>query len=197
MQKLSLLVFPVLLLGLTCVSQAQSITRLTHSAPDGVALSYQMTDGTVLAQGGNDSDWWKLTPDITGSYVNGTWTQVASLPSGYAPDAEASAVLADGRLLIEGGEYNFGYFRTDQSGGGLRSQNQCVDSAPAPAGLVVSSEILPRQCCPMAHFLLATSWSRTWLRSIPRPCNGYRALPPARAISTPKRAGRSCPMAPS
>ena len=69
-----------------------------------------MTDGTVLAQGGNDSDWWKLTPDITGSYVNGTWTQVASLPSGYAPDAEASAVLADGRLLIEGGEYNFGNF---------------------------------------------------------------------------------------
>ncbi len=69
-----------------------------------------MTDGTVLAQGGNDSDWWKLTPDITGSYVNGTWTQVASLPSGYAPDAEASAVLADGRLLIEGGEYNFGSF---------------------------------------------------------------------------------------
>ncbi|SPE24368.1 exported hypothetical protein [Acidobacteriia bacterium SbA2] len=110
MQKFSLLVFPVLLLGLTCVSQAQSITRLTHSAPDGVVLSYQMTDGTVLAQGGNDSDWWKLTPDITGSYVNGTWTQVASLPSGYAPDAEASAVLADGRLLIEGGEYNFGNF---------------------------------------------------------------------------------------
>ncbi len=69
-----------------------------------------MTDGTVLAQGGNDSDWWKLTPDITGSYVNGTWTQVASLPSGYAPDAEASQVLADGRLLIEGGEYNFGNF---------------------------------------------------------------------------------------
>jgi hypothetical protein len=110
LQKFSLLVFPVLLLGLTCVSQAQSITPLTHSAPDGVVLSYQMTDGTVLAQGGNDSDWWKLTPDITGSYVNGTWTQVASLPSGYAPDAEASAVLADGRLLIEGGEYNFGSF---------------------------------------------------------------------------------------
>ncbi|MGA7382097.1 MAG: hypothetical protein WBX03_14710, partial [Terriglobales bacterium] len=110
MQKFSLLVFSVLLLGLTCVSQAQSITRLTHSAPDGVVLSYQMTDGTVLAQGGNDSDWWKLTPDITGSYVNGTWTQVASLPSGYAPDAEASQVLADGRLLIEGGEYNFGNF---------------------------------------------------------------------------------------
>ena len=66
-----------------------------------------MTDGTVLAQGYKSSDWWKLTPDNTGSYVNGTWTQVASLPSGYSPEAFASAVLADGRLLIIGGEYNF------------------------------------------------------------------------------------------
>ena len=69
-----------------------------------------MTDGTVIAQGGNDSDWWKLTPDITGSYVNGTWKQLASLPAGYVPDAFASAVLADGRLVIVGGEYNGGNF---------------------------------------------------------------------------------------
>ncbi|HUJ70951.1 MAG TPA: hypothetical protein VLZ30_01820, partial [Verrucomicrobiae bacterium] len=46
------------------------------------------------------------TPDNTGSYVNGTWTQVASLPSNYAPYAMASAVLADGRLMISGGEYS-------------------------------------------------------------------------------------------
>ena len=52
----------------------------------------------------------KLTPDNTGSYLHGTWTQVASLPSGYSPEAFASAYLADGRLLIEGGEYNFGQF---------------------------------------------------------------------------------------
>ena len=69
-----------------------------------------LTDGRVLAQGYGDSDWWILTPDITGSYVNGTWTQAASLPEGYSPEAFASAVLADGRVLIEGGEYNFGQF---------------------------------------------------------------------------------------
>jgi len=63
-----------------------------------------------MAQGFNDSDWWKLTPDNKGSYLNGTWTQLASLPSNYVPDAFASAVLADGRLLIEGGEYLFGNF---------------------------------------------------------------------------------------
>ena len=75
-----------------------------------------MTDGTVIAQGGNDSDWWKLTPDITGSYVNGTWKQLASLPAGYVPDAFASAVLADGRLVIVGGEYNSGNFALTNQG---------------------------------------------------------------------------------
>lgn len=75
-----------------------------------------MTDGTVIAQGGNDSDWWKLTPDVTGSYVNGTWKQLASLPAGYVPDAFASAVLADGRLVIVGGEYNNGNFALTNQG---------------------------------------------------------------------------------
>ena len=69
-----------------------------------------------MAQGGGDSDWWKLTPDNTGSYVNGTWTKLASLPTGYVPDAFASAVLADGRLIIEGGEYNNGNFTLTNQG---------------------------------------------------------------------------------
>lgn len=87
-----------------------TLTRLTHQAPDGVLISFLMTDGTVVAQGNRYTDWWKLTPDINGSYVNGTWTQLASLPPSYAPYAFASAVLADGRLIIEGGEYNQGIF---------------------------------------------------------------------------------------
>jgi hypothetical protein len=107
--KLSLLAILLLVLALTYVSQAQSIQPLTHSAPDGTVLSFQLTDGTVMVQGNNLSDWWKLTPDNKGSYLNGTWAQLASLPPGYAPYAFASAVLADGRLLIEGGEYNPGY----------------------------------------------------------------------------------------
>jgi hypothetical protein len=85
---------------------AQSLTNLAHQPPDGAYITMQMTDGTVIAQGGNLNDWWKLTPDNTGSYKNGTWTQLATLPSGYAPYAMAEAVLADGRLVISGGEYN-------------------------------------------------------------------------------------------
>ena len=66
-----------------------------------------LTDGTVLVQDDGCQDWWKLTPDESGSYVNGTWSEIASTPAGYSPLYHSSAVLPDGRLIIEGGEYNF------------------------------------------------------------------------------------------
>jgi len=62
-----------------------------------------LTDGRVMAQDSGTGDWWLLTPDSFGSYVNGTWTQAATMP--YAPLYFASAVLPDGRVLVEGGEY--------------------------------------------------------------------------------------------
>jgi hypothetical protein len=73
----------------------------------GAANPLLLTDGSVIIQDGGCSDWWRLTPDQSGSYVNGTWTQIASLPSGYAPLYHSSAVLPDGRVIIMGGEYNF------------------------------------------------------------------------------------------
>ncbi len=72
---------------------------------DGAANPILLTDGSVLVQDAGFPDWWKLTPDATGSYVNGTWTQVASMPTGYNPLYHSSAVLPDGRLIVEGGEY--------------------------------------------------------------------------------------------
>jgi hypothetical protein len=50
---------------------------------------------------------YKLTPDIQGSYVNGTWSQVTSLPADCGPLWCALAVLADSRVIVEGGELNF------------------------------------------------------------------------------------------
>jgi hypothetical protein len=72
---------------------------------DGASVPILLTDGSVLVQDAAFPDWWKLTPDKFGSYVNGTWSQIASLPATYAPLYHSSAVLPDGRLIIEGGEY--------------------------------------------------------------------------------------------
>jgi hypothetical protein len=100
----------MLLLALSGVSLAQSLQTLVNQPPNGAIVGFLLTDGTVMYQGNAESDWWRLTPDKSGSYVKGTWKQLASLPSGYVPLYFAAAVLADGRLIIEGGEYNFDIF---------------------------------------------------------------------------------------
>ncbi len=78
--------------------------------PPGVTML--LTDGTVVVheeQDGGEVHWYKLTPDAFGSYVNATWSQLADIPAGlnYAPLYFGSQVIADGRLTVIGGEYNF------------------------------------------------------------------------------------------
>jgi hypothetical protein len=105
MTKFATIAF-ILLLTLSSLSPAQTLQPLLNQPPDGAGIGFLLTDGTVIFQGNQCSDWWKLTPDIAGSYQKGTWSQIDSLPSGYAPLYFASAVLADGRLVIIGGEYS-------------------------------------------------------------------------------------------
>ena len=81
------------------------LTNQPSFLADGASNPVLLTDGTVLIQDAGFPDWWRLTPDSHGSYVNGTWSQIASLPSTYSPLYHSSAVLPDGRLIIEGGEY--------------------------------------------------------------------------------------------
>jgi hypothetical protein len=80
---------------------------------DGASSPVLLTDGTVLVQDAGFPYWWKLTPDSSGSYVNGSWTQIASLPATYSPLYHSSAVLPDGRMIIEGGEYLLSLDQTD------------------------------------------------------------------------------------
>src|SRR3981081_1904336 len=106
-------VVAVLSLGSTFATcQAwQALTNQPSFSPGAMLL---LTDGTVLAHSEPNclnctstdySSWYKLTPDSNGSYVNGTWTQVAT-PTGYAPLYFGSVVLPDGRVVVEGGEYD-------------------------------------------------------------------------------------------
>src|SRR5437016_7527608 len=79
-------------------------TPLAHNAPGSVDLMLLLSDGTVMAQqSGVSSNWYRLTPDIHGSYINGTWTTLAAMH-----DARlyfSSQVLKDGRVFVAGGEY--------------------------------------------------------------------------------------------
>jgi hypothetical protein len=84
-------------------SKWQKLKNPPTFLPDTALL---LTDGTVMVHQYNSGNWWRLTPDINGSYVNGTWSALASMQSGYAPLYFAAAVLADGNVLVEGGEYN-------------------------------------------------------------------------------------------
>ena len=85
-------------------------TALTNLAPDpnnGVMML--MTDGTVICHttsGGSLGDgtiWDRLTPDSTGNYVNGTWSQIA--PMNVERYSFSTAMLKDGRIYAAGGEY--------------------------------------------------------------------------------------------
>jgi hypothetical protein len=96
----------VAMLAFASVGLSQTWTPLKNQPSFAANDALLLTDGRVIVQDTNASDWWTLTPDDTGSYVNGTWTQVASLQSGYAPLYHSAAILPDGRLVIQGGEYN-------------------------------------------------------------------------------------------
>ena len=74
--------------------------KLNHSNP------LLLTDGTVLAHVSCSRAWYRLTPNIDGDYAKGTWAKIALMPAGYAPRFFSSAVLPDGRVVVEGGEYN-------------------------------------------------------------------------------------------
>ena len=76
--------------------------------PGGASYPILLTDGSVIIQNENgccaDGKIFQLTPDINGSYLNGTWTELATMP--YVETAAAAAVLPDGRVIIEGGEFS-------------------------------------------------------------------------------------------
>ncbi|MCB9896534.1 MAG: hypothetical protein H6825_00895 [Planctomycetes bacterium] len=100
-------------------------------------------DGTVMAAQNNGSTignaWYKLTPDASGSYVNGTWSTLAS-----AHDTRLyylSQVLTDGRVFVAGGETQ----QRRSEGRGLRPADEHLDAdQPAVPDLVAVVEQLLR-----------------------------------------------------
>jgi hypothetical protein len=82
----------------------QPLANQAPSGPNGIQIMIQGTDGSILVQSYDGQTWMKLTPDDRGSYINGTWTTLASEP--IARLYFASQILPDGRLFVAGGEYS-------------------------------------------------------------------------------------------
>jgi len=81
-------------------------TRLVNTPAFRVGTMLLLTDGTVMCHQDDTADWWKLAPDQYGSYVNATWSKLATGPN--SPMYFPSAVMRDGRVFVAGGEYNGG-----------------------------------------------------------------------------------------
>jgi hypothetical protein len=149
----------MLILAVIGIASAQTLKNLVNPPPDGTIVGFLLTDGTVMYQGNGQSDWWRLTPDKSGSYVKGTWKQLASLPSGYVPLYFAASVLADGRLIIEGGEYNFGSFAFTNQGAVYDpvKDTWTMQKPPKGWGFIGDS---PSTVLPNGHFLLGSKFDR-------------------------------------
>ena len=147
---------------LFCVSNlfCQSIQFLKQSAPDNCLISFLLTDGTVLCQGNGESDWYRLTPDISGSYINGKWAKMANLPSGYVPDAFASAVLADGRLVITGGEYLNDVFTLTNLGAIYDPVKNTWTNLPAPSNWPFIGDS-PSSVLPNGYYLVGNKLAKS------------------------------------
>ena len=107
------------LLALAGIAGAQSwtnlnnqLTILVNQMPYVVPMGpmIQLRDGRILVHEEQDNfpqQWWILTPDATGNYVNGTWSDGGLLDPSYGPFYFGSQLLLNGHeLVIEGGEYN-------------------------------------------------------------------------------------------
>ena len=85
--------------------EAGTWTALTNQAPAGVNTMLLLSDGTVMAADGA-TGWYKLTPNSSGSYLNGTWTTLAAM--NFSRLYFSSQVLTNGQVMVAGGEYGTG-----------------------------------------------------------------------------------------
>ncbi len=98
--KVSQILAATCMLALACsgIASAQSWTPLNNQPVTvggfaGVGAMLQLRDGRILVHHENGTgnlnwgytDWYYLTPDAYGSYVNGTWSPAGNLNANYQP----------------------------------------------------------------------------------------------------------------
>ena len=114
---------------------------LINQAPSTISDIYLMSDGSVMAldiRNGADN-WYRLVPDIHGSYINGTWSKLASMHD--SRNAYASQILTDGRLLVVGAEHGGGQYSAETYDPLVNAWTLCPSTGAAYSD--ACSEILP------------------------------------------------------
>lgn len=101
--KTTLLAFAALVASSLTGNATGSWTQLANNAPAGIQMLLLLPDGTVMAQGYFSTSWYRLTPDANGSYINGTWSNRASMNESRL--FYSSVVLQNGKVFVAGGEY--------------------------------------------------------------------------------------------
>ena len=126
---------------------------LKHAPPFIPGTMLLASDGTVLVHvepaSGGTRYWFKLTPDAKGSYADGTWSKLPPMPSNYDPLYFASAILPDGRMIVEGGEY-LGGTPTWTSKGAIYNPVTNTWRAVAPPGGWANIGMRRAMCSPTA-----------------------------------------------
>ena len=81
-------------------------TALTTAPPNSVNEALLLSDGTILVDN-SGGQCAKLTPDIHGSYINGTWTVLSTMNN--ARLFFSTQMLTNGTVYVAGGEYGEGF----------------------------------------------------------------------------------------
>lgn len=147
----------VLFLILTC-GKAQAggtWSPLAHAPPAGLNNALLMSDGTVMC-GDGGSGWYRLTPDSHGSYVNGTWSVLAS--THYTRLFYSSDVLTNGNLYVAGGEYGTGKDHAELYNSLLNTWSDIPQPSSDPTYSDAVSKILPS-----GNMLQGTTGGNTWI----------------------------------
>ena len=107
-------------------------TAVTKAPFNGLCNPLLLTDATVIVASCDTKVWYKLTPDNTGSYANGTWAQIASLPviggTQYRPQYHALRGASGWARHHRGRRVQRGrHRRVDQSRRDLRPPRRSMD----------------------------------------------------------------------
>src|SRR6266702_1655427 len=153
------LFLPLLILGicwpLARASAGGTWSALAHSPPNGVNNALLLSDGTVIC-GDGGSGWCRLTPDIHGSYVNGTWSTIAS--THYKRLFYSSQVLTNGNVYVAGGEYGNGVNHAEL----YNSLNNTWSDIPQPASNPTYSDAVSKML-PNGNVLQGTTGGGVWI----------------------------------